>query len=425
MTRSPVQQQKAGRQPSGRREWCVVSDPGASLRVVAIIAAGGQGRRLGDATPKQLLVLGGRTILERSIAAFVSHPRVSNIVVALPPDVLDPLPSFLAGLGPRVRFVPGGARRQDSVARAFEAIDPPPDVIVIHDAARPFVDSATIDRAIDGAIESGAAIAALPSGDTVKLAQAEEGGPRVAATIPRDRVWLAQTPQAFTREVLTAALAFGAQGGGGTDEAALAEQAGHVVRLVAGDPRNFKITTPADLEFARAALANEDDGERRPGGMGMRIGLGYDSHRLVQGRPLVLGGVTIPHGTGLAGHSDADALCHAITDAVLGAAAAGDIGRHFPDTDPRWKDADSLALLRQAVAIAAQAGYAVVNVDAVVIADAPRLAPYADAIRARLAEALGVGAAAVSVKGKTNEGMGETGRGEGIAVHAVAFLTGR
>jgi 2-C-methyl-D-erythritol 2,4-cyclodiphosphate synthase len=157
----------------------------------------------------------------------------------------------------------------------------------------------------------------------------------------------------------------------------------------------------------------------------MRIGVGYDSHRLVQGRPLVLGGVTVPHGTGLAGHSDADALCHAITDAVLGAAAAGDIGLHFPDSDDRWKDADSVALLRQAVAIVADAGYAVVNVDAVVIADAPRLAPHRDAIRARLAEALGVTVAAVSVKGKTNEGMGETGRGEGIAVHAVAFLTAR
>jgi len=237
-------------------------------------------------------------------------------------------------------------------------------------------------------------------------------------------VWLAQTPQAFTREVLTAALAFGAQGVSGTDEAALAEQAGHVVRLVAGDTRNIKITTPADLEFARIALANEDH-RQQAGGDGMRIGVGYDSHRLVQGRPLVLGGVTIPHGTGLAGHSDADALCHAITDAVLGAAAAGDIGRHFPDSDHRWKDADSVALLRQAVAIVAQAGYAVVNVDAVVIADAPRLAPHADAIRARLAEALGITVAAVSVKGKTNEGMGETGRGEGIAVHAVALLTAR
>ena len=403
----------------------MVSDTGAAIRVVAIIAAGGQGRRLGAGTPKQLLPLGGRTMLERSIAAFASHPRVSGIVVALPPEVIAHPPSFLAGFGTRLRVVAGGVRRQDSVATAFGAIDPPPDVVVIHDAARPFVDSATIDRAIDAAVESGAAIAALPSGDTVKLAHDGEGDPRVATTIPRDRVWLAQTPQAFTREVLAAALAVGAQGASGTDEAALAEQAGHIVRLVAGDPRNVKITTPADLELARAALAYEQTGERHRGGTDMRIGVGYDSHRLVQGRPLVLGGVTIPHGTGLAGHSDADALCHAITDAVLGAAGAGDIGRHFPDTDPRWRDADSMGLLRQAVAVAAQAGYAVVNVDAVVIAEAPRLTPHAYAIRTRLAEALGVGVAAVSVKGKTNEGMGETGRGEGLAVHAVALLSAR
>ena len=276
--------------------------------------------------------------------------------MALPPEVVANPPSFLAGFGQRVRVVAGGVRRQDSVARAFEAIDPPPDVIVIHDAARPFVGSATIDRAIDGAIEGGAAIAALPAGDTVKLAHEGQGTARVAATLPRDRVWLAQTPQAFTRDVLMAALAIGAEGGSGTDEAALAEQAGHVVRLVMGDPRNVKITTSVDVDFARAALAYQDHGERHRAGTGMRIGVGFDSHRLVQGRPLILGGVTIPHGTGLAGHSDGDALCHAITDAVLGAASQGDIGRHFPDTDPRWKDADSVALLRQAVAIAERGG---------------------------------------------------------------------
>jgi 2-C-methyl-D-erythritol 4-phosphate cytidylyltransferase/2-C-methyl-D-erythritol 2,4-cyclodiphosphate synthase len=395
-----------------------VNDP---ARIVAIIAAGGQGSRLRAGTPKQFLEIGGRTILERSVLAFVSHPRVAEIVVALPPEVAADPPSFLGGFLKPVRLVAGGARRQDSVARASEAIDPPADVIVIHDAARPFVDAKTIDRAIDAAIRAGAAIAALPSEDTVKLACDEPGDARVEATIPRERVWLAQTPQAFTREVLAAALARGAAGGSGTDEAALAEQAGHVVRLVPGDPRNLKITTPADLERARAMLAREDEVERNA--MGVRIGVGYDSHRLVQGRPLILGGVSIPHATGLAGHSDADVLCHAITDAVLGAAALGDIGRHFPDTDPRWKDADSIALLRHAVALVRQAGFAISNVDAVVVADQPKLAPHADAMRTRLAEALGVPAGAVSVKGKTNEGMGETGRGEGIAVHAVALVT--
>ena len=235
-------------------------------------------------------------------------------------------------------------------------------------------------------------------------------------------MWLAQTPQAFTREVLAGALSLAAQGGSGTDEAALVEQAGHTVRLVAGDARNIKITTPEDLQLARAALAGDAGVELRR--MTVRIGIGYDSHRLVQGRPLILGGVSIPHATGLSGHSDADALCHAITDAVLGAAALGDIGRHFPDTDPQWKDADSLQLLRRAAALVREAGFAISNVDAVVVADQPKLAPHADAIRAKLADALGVAAGDVSVKGKTNEGMGETGRGEGIAAHAVVLLTG-
>jgi len=391
------------------------------VRIVAIIAAGGQGSRLGAAIPKQLLEIAGRTILERSVAAFASHPRIVEIVVALPPEVAVDPPPFLTRYTKPVRLVPGGVRRQDSVARAFEAIHPPADVIVIHDAARPFVDAGTIDRTIDAAIDGGAAIAAMPSPDTVKLAREDEGHARVEATIPRERVWLAQTPQAFTREVLAAALALGAQGGSGTDEAALAEQAGCVVRLVPGDPRNIKITTPADLELARAVLAHEAGRERYD--MAVRVGIGYDSHRLVQGRPLILGGVSIPHATGLAGHSDADALCHAITDAVLGAGALGDIGRHFPDTDPRWKDADSVELLRQAVLLVRQAGFTIANVDAVVVAEQPKLAPYVDAIRERLADPLGIDAGAVSVKGKTNEGMGETGRGEAIAVHAVAMLT--
>lgn len=384
--------------------------------VTAILAAGGQGRRFGAPVPKQLLSLAGRTILERSVAAFVGHPAVDEVVVALPADLVASPPAFLRGTPKRVLLVDGGARRQDSVANGFAAASPRAEVIVIHDAARPLVDAATIDRTIAAAAESGAAIAALPARDTVKLAA--DGSPAtIAGTIDRDRVWLAQTPQAFSRRVLADAIAAGRAGASGTDEAALAEQAGHAVRLVEGDARNLKITTPADLALAESWLASERTT--------VRIGTGYDSHRLVEGRPLILGGVVIPHATGLAGHSDADALCHAITDAVLGAAALGDIGRHFPDTDPRWKDADSIDLLRQAVALAHEAGYAVANVDAVVVCERPKLAPHVDAIRARLADALATAVENVSVKGKTNEGMGEAGRGEGIVVHAVALLRPR
>ena len=212
-------------------------------------------------------------------------------------------------------------------------------------------------------------------------------------------------------------MALGANGAAGTDEAALAEQAGFEVRVVEGSPGNIKITTPDDLVLARQRLAGSGGGVAPA-----RIGVGYDSHRFVEGRRLVLGGVVIPHGRGLAGHSDADAVCHAVTDAVLGAAALGDIGRHFPDTEPRWKDADSIALLAEAARLVARAGFAVGNVDVVVVAEEPKLSPHADAMRARLAAALEAPVGAVSVKGKTNEGMGEIGRGEGLVVHAVALL---
>jgi 2-C-methyl-D-erythritol 4-phosphate cytidylyltransferase/2-C-methyl-D-erythritol 2,4-cyclodiphosphate synthase len=314
---------------------------------------------------------------------------------------------------PRVRLVDGGERRQDSVANAFDA-SPDGELFVIHDAARPLVDAVTIARTIDAALVSGAAIAAVRSHDTVKLSAPHASPPTIADTIDRQRVWLAQTPQAFSRRVLSEAIALGRAGTNVTDESALAEQAGHPVQIVEGDPRNLKITTRGDLALAETWLKAETSN--------VRIGIGYDSHRLVEGRPLVLGGVRIPHAAGLAGHSDADALCHAITDAVLGAAALGDIGRHFPDTDPRYKDADSLELLRIAVAMVADAGWSVTNVDAVIVAERPRIAPHVDAIRARLAAALAVAADAVSVKGKTNEGMGESGRGEGIVVHAVATI---
>jgi 2-C-methyl-D-erythritol 4-phosphate cytidylyltransferase/2-C-methyl-D-erythritol 2,4-cyclodiphosphate synthase len=237
-------------------------------------------------------------------------------------------------------------------------------------------------------------------------------------TIPRGEVFLAQTPQAFRRDVLRAAVGLASAAADATDEAMLAEQAGHHVYLVDGDSRNVKITTPADLRLAEAILRTE-----HPGVPLMRVGNGYDLHVLVTGRRLVLGGVTIPFDKGLQGHSDADAVCHAVTDAILGAAGEGDIGRHFPDTDPAWSGADSIALLQRANAIVRAAGYAVSNVDVVVIAQQPKLAPHVDAMRGNLARALGIDAARVSVKGKTNEGVDSMGSGASIAVHAVALVT--
>jgi 2-C-methyl-D-erythritol 4-phosphate cytidylyltransferase/2-C-methyl-D-erythritol 2,4-cyclodiphosphate synthase len=399
------------------------------MYVVAIVAAGGQGRRFGGAVPKQLIDLGGRPVLERSVSAFLEHPRVRDLVVALPSDLASSPPAFLSQASKPLRIVSGGGSRQESVANAFAAVSPQADVVLVHDAARPLVDAATIDRAIDAAQRWGAAIAALPAHDTVKVVADDPPSagepPRIGSTLDRTRVWLAQTPQAFRRDVLAEAVALGRSGALGTDEAALAEQAGHAVRLVEGSPRNLKITTMDDLVQAEAWAATSGEAASAAGSaQGVRMGIGYDSHRLVQGRPFVLGGVRIPHSSGPIGHSDGDALCHALTDAILGAASMGDIGRHFPDTDPAWKDADSVELLRKAVALVRAQGLAVAQVDAVVIAEQPKLAPHVDAIRARLATVLEVPADRVGVKGKTNEGMGETGRGEAIVVHAVALLNG-
>jgi 2-C-methyl-D-erythritol 4-phosphate cytidylyltransferase / 2-C-methyl-D-erythritol 2,4-cyclodiphosphate synthase len=387
------------------------------MRVTAIIAAGGRGTRLGGDRAKQLVTVGGRAILERSVAAFRDHPTVDEIVVALPRELADDPPTYLRAAAKPLRIVNGGARRQDSVARAFEAADATSDLIVIHDAARPFVSADLIARTIAAAMESGAALAAMPARDTVKRTHrvpgAPEGGRYVRETIARDTIYLAQTPQAFRRDVLREALALTIDA---TDEAALAEHAGHAVRIVEGEATNIKITTPDDLVLAEAIAAPARTG---------RAGIGYDLHRLVEGRPLVLGGVTIPFERGLAGHSDADAVCHAVTDAVLGAAGAGDIGRHFPDTDPAWHGASSVELLRRAAQIVRDRGFEVGNVDASVIAERPKLAPYVDAMTANVAAALGISPDRVSIKGKTNEGIGELGRGEAIAVHAIALVRSR
>ena len=385
------------------------------MHVTAIIAAGGSGRRLGTAVPKQLLVIGGRTILERSVAAFASHPRVTDVIVAVPADLAAAPPPWI-GRYERVRVVEGGSRRQDSVAAAFDRVAPAADVVLVHDAARPFVSSELITRCIDAAQRFGGAIAALPAIDTVKRVETGDDAPVIRGTVPRESIYLAQTPQAFRRDVLRDAVATGRAGVEGTDEAALAEHAGHAVRIVEGDPANVKITTASDLEQAQQRVS-------LPGTS--RIGAGYDLHRLVEGRPLIIGGVTIAAHKGALGHSDADVACHAATDAILGAASLGDIGSHFPDSDPRWKGASSIDLLRQSATLVRSAGYDIANVDVVVVLERPKIAPHKEAIRAGLAEALGIPVERVSVKGKTNEGVDAVGRGEAIAAHAVACVNSR
>jgi 2-C-methyl-D-erythritol 4-phosphate cytidylyltransferase/2-C-methyl-D-erythritol 2,4-cyclodiphosphate synthase len=406
------------------------------MYVVAIIAAAGQGRRFGSAVPKQLVRVGGRSLLERSVDAFARCSAVDEIIVAAPADAGSEFVDSLKGAaaGKKLHAVAGGERRQDSVANAFDATPERADIIVIHDAARAFVTSDLIARTIAAADEYGAAIAAMPSRDTVKRVRRQDAQDLVISeTIARDEIYLAQTPQAFRRDVLADAIRLGRSGADATDEAMLAERAGHTVRVVESNQTNLKVTTQMDLAMAEAlvnaegrtdnALVNAEG--QRPGARSVRVGVGYDLHRLVENRPLILAGVTVPFDRGPHGHSDGDAICHALTDAVLGAAAAGDIGRHFPDNDTRWKDADSVFMLQAAVELVHERGYAVESADLVVILERPKLAPHIDAMARRMAEALGVPVDCVSIKGKTNEGVDSVGRGEAIAVHAVAVLRPR
>lgn len=407
------------------------------MRVSAIIVAGGRGERLGGTVPKQFLEVGGRSLLQRSVDALAASPLVSEVIVVVPATYVEQVSSTLATTGSRLRVTAGGSRRQDSVAAGFDLVGADVDVVLVHDAARAFVKPDLIARVVAQAGAHGAAIAALRVRDTVKRGVQSGDVVVVAETIPRESVHLAQTPQGFTRQVLAEAVALGRSGREATDEAALAEAAGHVVILVEGDPDNIKVTTPADLPVADAIARQIDRDERREAmpveddttralpsraTLPFRIGIGYDSHRFQAGRPLILGGVRVPSDRGLIGHSDADAVCHAVTDAVLGAACLGDIGKLFPDNDPRWKDADSIGMLEGAMARVRAAGYRVGNVDLVVICERPKIGPHALAMRERLAGVLGVPPGDISIKGKTNEGVDAIGRGEALAVHAVAIL---
>ena len=364
---------------------------------------------MGAGQPKQLLEVSGVPILQRSVDAFLHHPLVTEVVVALPPEILSAPPPYLASTRKPVTLVEGGLRRQDSVALALARVSPAAEIVVVHDAARPMVSAALIDRTVAAAVRHGAALAALRVTDTVKRGTVEGV---VVETVPRDSIYLAQTPQAFQASVLRDAVSSGMDA---TDEATLVERAGIPVHLVEGDPRNVKITTAADVSLAERLTS-----EHRA--LGIRVGTGYDLHRLAPARPLMVGGVRIPFDLGALAHSDGDVACHAITDAILGAAALGDIGRHFPDSDPQWQGAAGVDLLRRAVAIVSAQGFEVGNVDVTVLLERPKIKDYVDAMRAAIAGAIGIDASRVSVKGKTNEGVDAVGRGEAIAAHAVAVI---
>jgi len=313
-----------------------------------------------------------------------------------------------------IRVVAGGENRRASVAAGLTALPDDCDIVLVHDGARPLVSSKVIERVADAA-RSGAVTAAWPIHETVKRVIEEA----VVQTVDRSQLWSVQTPQGFPRELLTRAHA-ASDGEEATDDCTLVEQLGETVRVVLGAPENIKITTPADLRFAERWLAANEpvaDDVECP-----RMGIGYDVHRLMPERPLILGGVEIPYELGLLGHSDADVLTHACIDALLGAAGWGDIGQHFPDNDPLYAGASSIGLLRQVVSGLSQRHLRVGGVDAVVVAEKPRLAEHIPLMRARLAEAMDIPSARVNIKATTNEGLGFPGRQEGIAAQAVAWL---
>ena len=387
------------------------------MRVWAAVAAGGAGRRMGSAEPKQFLRLGGVPILAHAVRALDEWGRVEGFAVAVPGAHKDRARGMLEGAGVRARLavVEGGGERQESVLRALEALPglgaSDGDVVLVHDGSRPFPPVHRLDDLVAASRPDGALVA-VPLADTLK----RERAGAVAGTIERAGLWRAQTPQAFPLGVLRQALTSAVEEGEPvTDEAQAVERAGRSPRLVAGDPRNIKVTYPQDLELAEAILAAR-------GTARIAVGHGYDVHRLVDGRPLVLGGVEIPFGQGLLGHSDADVVAHAVADAVLGAAGLGDLGRHFPASDPRWKDVSSLALLEEISRMVAGKGLRVLRVDATLVAQRPRVARHVPAMEGALARALGVPRGAVTVKATTTEGLGFEGRGEGMSAHAVALV---
>jgi 2-C-methyl-D-erythritol 4-phosphate cytidylyltransferase / 2-C-methyl-D-erythritol 2,4-cyclodiphosphate synthase len=377
--------------------------------VYALVVAAGQGSRFGGALPKQYLPLGGASILRHAVAAFAEHPRIAKVLVAIRPEDRSLFDTAVAGL-PSISPVAGGAARQDSVRLGLEALAIyRPQRVLIHDGARPFPERQLIDRVIDGLDQAAAAIPCLPLRDTIKRAE----GRGIRETIDRSALWRAQTPQGFHFESILAAHR-AAIGRELTDDAAVAEAAGLVPLIVNGSEDNLKVTTPEDLAAAERLLA------ARQGDV--RIGQGFDVHPFAAGDHLWICGVRIPHGMSLAGHSDADVGLHALTDAVLGAIGAGDIGMHFPPSDPRWRGAASDQFLSHAADLVRARGGAVAAVDVTVICERPKIAPHRAAMVERVAAILGIAPDRVSVKATTTEKLGFAGRGEGIAAQAVATV---
>lgn len=379
----------------------------------ALIVAAGRGLRFGGDLPKQYLPLAGQPILRRTLQAFLRHPQISGVRVVIDPAYRDLYDEAVAGLD-LPPPIAGGPTRQDSVLNGLEALaGHAPDLVLIHDAARPLVDATAISAVIAALEQAPAAIAAAPLADTLKRGTLSGDGVVSAGTVDRTALWRALTPQGFRfADILPAHRR--AVGLNLTDDAAVAEEAGLPVTLVPCNPDNLKVTNQDDLARAETLFLS------RLGDV--RTGTGFDVHKFAPGDHVWLCGVSVPHDATLDGHSDADVALHALTDAILGAIAAGDIGLHFPPSDPQWKGADSARFLRHAGDLVTARGGVIAHVDITIICERPKVGPHRDAMVARVADILGLNPALVSVKATTTEGLGFTGRREGIAAQAAATV---
>lgn len=382
--------------------------------VCAVVVAAGSSSRMGGSVPKQLMELCGKPVLSHTLSAFEKTPEVETVVVVCREEDMARIKEITENFSKIKALVPGGKTRQASVAAGVKAAGEC-GFVAIHDGARPLITPEEIRQVVEDAKIWGASTLAAPVTDTIKTAGEQE---LVEETLDRSILRAVQTPQVFRKDEYVRAMeAAKAAGKDFTDDCQLMEFSGKPVHLCPGKWSNLKLTTPEDFLFARGILMEREERKN-----GMRIGHGYDVHRLTEGRKLILGGVEIPWNKGLLGHSDADVLAHAIADALLGAAALGDIGKLFPDNDPAYKGADSLKLLAEVCRRVREAGYEVENIDATILAQAPKLRPYIDRMRENLAAACGISPGQVSVKATTEEGLGFTGAGEGMAAHSVCLL---
>lgn len=367
------------------------------MKTVALIVAAGRGERLGGSLPKQYALLAGRPMIAWSYAALSAHPAIDDVLVVIG----EGQEALLQSAAPDARFTMGGATRRESVLRGLHAVGAA-DRILIHDAARPFLSDCVIDRLLSGLDAADGAVPVLPVADTLVAAD--------GANVPRAGLSRVQTPQAFRCALLRRAHAEWS-GEEPTDDAQMVRALGGSVALVQGDPMLEKVTWAGDIAAAEARIGWET-----------RTATGFDVHRLADGEELWLGGINIPHTQGLSGHSDADVALHALTDALLGTIAAGDIGLHFPPSDPQWRGAASDQFLQHAAKLVAAKGGHIAFVDLTIVCEAPKIGPHREAIRTRVAELLGLSTDRVSVKATTTERLGFTGRGEGIATQAAATV---